>query len=105
MTSTIRFGTLALAVSLACSSAWGQRAAATDHWVVTWASAQQQPRVAPPPRPPGDAPAGQPATAANTPPRPAPPPSSFNNQTVRVIARTSLGGQRIRVHLSNAFGT
>ena len=29
----------------------------------------------------------------------------FNNQTVRMIARTSIGGRRLRVILSNAFGS
>jgi lysophospholipase L1-like esterase len=31
--------------------------------------------------------------------------SGFNGQTVRQIARISIGGQRIRVRLSNAYGT
>jgi lysophospholipase L1-like esterase len=69
------------------------------HWVATWASAQQQPRAAGLGRG-GPAPA---ATAAPVPPRVAPP-SAFNNQTLRMIVRTSLGGSRLRVHLSNAFG-
>jgi len=71
------------------------------HWVATWAAAEQQPRVAPPP-PPAQANAPAAATAA---PRPTPPPSAFKNQTVRMIVRTSIGGSRVRVHLSNAFGT
>ena len=33
------------------------------------------------------------------------PPRSFNNQTVRMVVRASLGGSQARVHLSNAFGT
>jgi lysophospholipase L1-like esterase len=33
------------------------------------------------------------------------PPATLNNQTVRQILHTSLGGNRIRVVLSNAFGT
>jgi len=43
--------------------------------------------------------------------RPAPPAAAqtagargFNNQTVRMIVRTSIGGRRLRVNLSNAFG-
>jgi lysophospholipase L1-like esterase len=51
------------------------------HWVATWAASQQVPRVAP--------------TPANT----------FNNQTVRMIVHTSIGGNRIRIQLSNAYGT
>ena len=31
--------------------------------------------------------------------------SSFNNQTVRMIVHTSIGGTRVRVELSNAYGT
>lgn len=50
------------------------------HWVTTWAAAQQAPRVAP--------------TPAN----------NFNNQTVRMIVHTSIGGNRVRVQLSNAYG-
>ncbi len=85
------FRNLALIATLALAPqvTWAQQ-----HWVVTWASAQQQPRVPAPPR----------AVAPTAPPRAAPPPSAFNNQTVRMIVRTSLGGNRIRVHLSNAFG-
>jgi lysophospholipase L1-like esterase len=33
------------------------------------------------------------------------PPLNFNNQTLRQIVRTSVGGDRIRVILSNVFGT
>ncbi len=47
------------------------------HWVATWTAAQQQPRG---------------------------PGASFNNQTVRMIARSSIGGSRVRIQLSNAFG-
>ncbi len=67
----------------------------TDHWVATWAASPQQPRVvAQPARP-----------AATAPGAPAPPPSVFNNQSVRMIVHTSIGGRRVRVQLSNAFGT
>jgi hypothetical protein len=31
--------------------------------------------------------------------------TGFNNQTLRLIAHTTLGGQEVRVRLSNAFGT
>ena len=57
---------------------------AQDHWVATWAAAQQ-PYVATPVTPQ--------------------PPSAFHNQTVRMIAHTSVAGQRARLHLSNAYGT
>jgi hypothetical protein len=62
---------------------------AQEHWVATWAAAPQAPRVQP-------APAGAQATPA---------PTAFKDQTVRMVVRTSIGGRRARVHLSNAFGT
>ena len=39
------------------------------------------------------------------PPFVAPNPGSFNGQTVRQIIRTSVGGSKIRVRLSNEYGT
>ena len=80
-------------------------ASAQSQWVATWASSQQVPRptIVRPPTPPPPADAS--ATPA-TPPAPPPtrPPRSFNNQTVRMVMRASLGGSSLRVHLSNAFG-
>jgi lysophospholipase L1-like esterase len=57
-----------------------------DHWVGTWATAVV-------PRPQG------------APPAPGPAPVNFNRQTLRQIVHTSIGGDRVRVVLSNAFGT
>ena len=84
----------AILIAILGQLVWAQAPAA--HWVATWVSAQQQPRAAlgPPPQP----------AAPGAPPRPAPPPSGFNNQTVRMIVRSSIGGSRVRVELSNAFG-
>lgn len=84
-------------------------APAQDHWVATWASAQQQPRGAGGGGR-GPAPAAVANGAAPVAPAPAPAPAnrptgSFSNQTVRMIVRASIGGSRVRVHLSNAFGT
>jgi lysophospholipase L1-like esterase len=62
---------------------------AQEKWVATWAASPQAPRL-----PQGRA--GGPAP--QTPP-------GFNNQTVRMVVRTSIGGRRARVQLSNAFGT
>jgi len=72
---------------------------ADEHWVTTWATAQSLAPVPPiggrPPRP----------DPKQTRPSPIGPiPESFNNQTVRMITRTSIGGSRIRVQLSNALG-
>ena len=47
-------------------------------------------------------------TASPQPPEPpfvAPVPAQFDNQTVRQIVHTSIGGKIVRVRLSNEFGT
>src|SRR5579863_10049673 len=79
------------------------------HWVATWASAQQQPNAG---RGGGGRGAGSQAPAAATPATaaapaaaPAPAPGTLVNQTARMIVRTSIGGSRVRVEFSNAFGT
>ncbi|HEX4020505.1 MAG TPA: SGNH/GDSL hydrolase family protein [Acidobacteriaceae bacterium] len=53
-----------------------------QRWVATWTSAQQT----------SDTGTGVSKTG-------------FNNQTIRMVIHTSLGGSMVRVHLSNAFGT
>ncbi len=68
-----------------------------QHWVTTWATAlvarpSQPPPVAATPGP------GGPAGPVQAPPR-------LSNQTLRQIVHISIGGQRVRVVLSNAFGT
>lgn len=64
------------------------------HWVATWATALVgRPQATPAPAPQTPAPAA-----------PAPLPA-FSNQTLRQIVRTSISGERVRVVLSNAFGT
>ncbi len=81
-----------------------------EHWVATWATAQQLVRI-----PQSQS---QPARGARAPstttfaaaPQPAPTPQSVaargvSHQTIRMIARTSLPGRRLRVRLSNAFGS
>src|ERR1041385_7706958 len=65
-----------IALVLACLS---PLALAQDHWVATWAASPQAPH----------------AGAANV---------SFNNQTIRMVVHTSIGGRRARVQFSNAFG-
>lgn len=89
---------------------WGE-----DHWVATWAASPQAGRVVfpAPPRAAAAAPAPAPArptagqpnpgNPGNQPPLFGPPPT-FNNQTVRMIVRSSIGGRRARVQLSNAYG-
>jgi lysophospholipase L1-like esterase len=81
--------------------------AAGEHWVPTWGTAQQLIKTTPPPAPTTTPPAATtpppaaPATAATPPPFRV---TTLNNQTVRMILRTSIGGRRMRVKLSNAFG-
>src|SRR2546426_11206874 len=70
-----------------------QIAEAQDHWVTTWAAAHQARLQAP-----LGGQRGGPAPPANA------APASFNDQTIRMIVHTSLGGRRARVTLSNAFG-
>ena len=59
-----------------------------DHWVTTWTTALQlSARPSPPQRRQGP-------EASNL-------PETFADQTIRMIARVSLGGRRVRVELSN----
>src|SRR5688572_17781023 len=95
---------------------------ANEKWVATWATALvaraqpgagggrgQGPAAAAPQAPagpaqgPAAAPAGQPAAAGGR--GGGQPPVTLNNQTLRQIVRTSIGGSRVRIVLSNAFGT
>src|SRR6516165_8299010 len=73
---------------------------AQDHWVATWAAAPQQGRGGPPPAQAN--PAGARGVDAQRGAGPAP--TTFKDQTVRMVVRTSLGGRRARVTLSNVFG-
>jgi lysophospholipase L1-like esterase len=72
------------------------------------------PAAAAPPAVPPSAPPAPTATAPASPPagpggggggRGFAPPATVNNQTLRQIVHTSIGGSRVRVVLSNAFGT
>ena len=95
-----------LAVVLIFAASGAAAADKAEHWVPTWGTAQQLVAATSPFRPPT-------APAATAPPPAAPAPSAtpapfrvttLNNQTVRMILRTSIGGRRLRVKLSNAFG-
>ncbi len=92
-----------LAMLLASSSTFAQ-AGHSEQWVATWGTAvvgrpQSQPASAQQPAP--AAAAAAPAGRQGGPP----PPVTVANQTVRQVVRTSVGGSRVRVVLSNAFGT
>ncbi len=71
--------------------------------MATWAASMLQTNVptGPPPGAP-PVPAAAPPAAAPAKPQPL---RSFNNQTLRMVVRTSIGGRRIRVTLANTFGT
>jgi lysophospholipase L1-like esterase len=117
-----------VAISSIVGLAQGGRTA--EHWVGAWSTAVvvATPVAAPAPgRGAPPAAPGQPAPAATQPqlpavavpaqplagpgapagaPPPGPPPvRNFNNQTLRLIVHPSIGGDRLRVVLSNAFGT
>ncbi len=75
-----------LVVGLSCCAAQPLEAQAagqtmTGQWVATWTAAQQF--------------AGE---------NPSAPRAGFENQTVRMVVHTSIGGHTVRVHLSNTFG-
>jgi lysophospholipase L1-like esterase len=105
-----------LAVSSGGRTARGQGAPARQHWVGTW-FAPSAARADPSPTP--SAPASPlsverdlvvpPAVLAVAPRQELTVGGQsalhFNNQTIRQIAHVSLGGSRLRVVLSNAFGT
>ena len=81
---------LALASLLAMEPPLSAQGGPADRWVGTWATAgvavPSQPSAQPQLLQPGE------------PPR-------FNNQTLRQIVHTSIGGERARVVLTNVFGT
>ena len=58
-----------------------------------------------PPAPPAAGPAAPAAGPAGGGGRGFAPPATVNNQTLRQVVRTSIGGSKVRVVLSNAFGT
>jgi len=108
---------LALTIGLASRGIVAQTAA-TEHWVGTWATSEFA-RGQTPPLPAGPQPAPFMASECPTPPAPAVPPVrpapgqtfapppyiQFTNQTLRQIVHTSIGGSKVRVVLTNAYGT
>jgi lysophospholipase L1-like esterase len=105
-----------LLVPLMATSQSRSKLKSSGRWVCTWATAQQlapttfpgggpsrsgPPAQDPPPR--QSAPAQQPSGRSGSPIM-FNMPSSLEDQTVRMIIHTSLGGRRIRVNISNAQG-
>jgi len=81
--------------SLLCHVAFAQ-----EHWVATWAASPIATNIAAAPAKPVAA--GAPAAA---PAKPGPAPlRSFNNQTIRMVVNTSIGGRSVRVEIANTFG-
>jgi lysophospholipase L1-like esterase len=79
-----------------------------EHWVGTWSTAEvgrpqtpPAPVQGPPPFMPNQCPPNPPAPTRAS----APGFVQFSNQTLRQIVHTSIGGPRVRVVLSNAYGT
>ena len=84
---------LLLSAPAALRAQSGKARRSNEHWVTTWATAQQ---LAPTRLPFGRGELVQPPPAARV-------PATLKDQTVRMIARTSLGGRRVRVSLANAL--
>jgi hypothetical protein len=74
---------LLFAFALLSLTGAAQSSEASGHWVSAWSAA-----VHAPPQLPF-----------------LPPPPVFENQTIRMVVRPTLGGDRIRVNFSNEFGT
>ena len=89
-----------LQVSAVAAILLSPMAFAQEHWVATWAASPIATNVpAAPARPVA---VGAPVAA---PAKPGPVPlRSFNNQTIRMVANTSIGGRSVRVELANTFG-
>ncbi len=92
MLATVGLFALAACAGSAAMSAQGGDPG--EDWVATWATA-----LVAGPRPPQGDEAGP---RQGGPPQPV---LNVNNQTVRQIVRTSVGGGQVRVMLSNGFGT
>ncbi|HTD43130.1 MAG TPA: SGNH/GDSL hydrolase family protein [Bryobacteraceae bacterium] len=88
---------------LVTSQAMFAQSGVNERWVGTWST----PEVGRPQIPPPPPPAFPPFQTNQCPPAPPAAPTfmHFNNQTLRQIVHTSIGGSRIRVVLSNVYGT
>lgn len=65
------------------TATFAQKASVQGHWVSAWSTAVHTPLAVP----------GM------------PPAQTFENQTVRMVIRPTIGGQRLRIRFSNEFGT
>jgi lysophospholipase L1-like esterase len=96
-----RFTAVVVLLGCALCAAQAQDGESGRHWVGTWGTAQQLAAetlpvwIVPPPRAPNE-----PPPRALLPPYP----RSFRDETVRMVVRTSAGGDALRLTLSNASG-
>lgn len=97
LTGVVAAGLAAVLVGLPAVRAQGVRAG--EHWVGTWATAPvSSDDGLPPLRRPLASTGSRPAQAQ-------PPVKAFRDQTLRQIVQSSIGGSRVRVVFTNAFGT
>ena len=112
----LRVLTIALAVAVQGTLVFAQGTAKKqENWVPTWGTAQQlirtpPPSITPSTQPGQTTPTGLAATSTGAQRGRGPAGAMFRvttlaNQTVRMVLRTSIGGHRARVKLSNAFGS
>jgi len=114
----LKAGVLSIAVAIAAAAVASPVRAqrSPDRWVGTWSAALVgRPQTPPLPAPPGPPPFM--ASACPAPPaapQVTPPPGQtfgpqpfihFTNQTLRQIVHTTVGGNRVRVLVSNTFGS
>src|ERR1051325_5145867 len=88
---------------LAISATMLPQSTGNDRWVGTWSTSE----VGRPQTPPPPVPAPPPFQPNQCPPAPPAAPAfiHFKNQTLRQIVHASIGGSRLRVVLSNVYGT
>lgn len=101
---------VAVALCLAVAAPAAAQPTADEHWVATWGPSMivRGVRAQPPPAPARGAGVGR-GSAPPAPPvargRGGAPPFTFDNQTLRQVARVTIGGERVRVQIDNTFGT
>ena len=101
LTGVAAAGLAAVLVGLPAVRAQGVRAG--EHWVGTWATAPVSSDDGLPPLRRPLASAG--ASTASRPAQALPPVKAFRDQTLRQIVQSSIGGSRVRVVFTNAFGS
>ena len=104
MTQPIRTYALLSLVLVAAAMCGRSKPSPAEHWVATWTTAQE---LAPSTQEKATLPPGlqMPDFSTMRGPRPShAAPSIADGQTIRMIVHTSIGGSKLRIELSNAFG-